>query len=271
MPAQLTVDFQADKDQYVVHENVDYTLSITNRAGKTITLKGEKRLNWLDINVKNQGGELLPYKRDKPTFKAVVIAAGQTVEKKIRLSDYYDLTKFGRYQAIAYVKLPDQNQSAMSSNNTQFLVTSGRTLFSQKIGLPNTANARKCEVINFNGSEDTELYVRITNEYTGQVIACAALSKYVTFREPKAALDRQNNLHLLYLITPTLYTHVVVTPTGKIAKRNYHRQGAVGEPRLESFANGEVKVAGTIPHDPRKARQEKEQERKASDRPKLIY
>ena len=136
----------------------------------------------------------------------MVIAAGQTVKKKIRLSDYYDLTKYGRFQAIAYVKLPGQSQGAMRSNNTQFLVTSGRTLFSQKIGLPNTANARKYEVINFNGADKTEIYVRITNEYTGRVIACAALSTYVTFREPKAALDGKNNLHLLYLITPTLFT-----------------------------------------------------------------
>ncbi len=191
--------------------------------------------------------------------------------KKIPISEYYDLSRFGRYRAVAYVKILGSDRDAFRSPHQQFLITSGRTIFSQKIGLPNTSNARKYDVIMFNGSDISEIYVKIVNDYTGQTISCKALSPIQTFRDPKAALDRNNNLHLLYLVTPTLYIHHVVTPTGKIVKRNYHKQGAIGEPRLDSFANGEVKVAGTVLYDPKKARKEAAKQKKLSDRPNFVY
>ena len=268
--SQLIIGLKPDKDQFVAHEAVTLTLSITNRAGKTITLQGHDRKNWLDFNLYNQEGNLLPYKGAAPTFKAVKIAAGQTVQKKIEISDFYNLTRFGNFKAQALVKLPNSN-SAISSKNVLFLITNGRTLFSQKIGLPNTGSARKYEVIQFNGSKTTEIYVKTTNEYTGRVTSCEALSAIQTFRDPKAALDKHNHLHLLYLITPTLYIHHVVAPTGSVIKRNYHKQGAYGSPRLESFSNGEVKVAGTIPVDPNKAKKAASEQRKASDRPKVTF
>lgn len=268
--AQLVIELKPEKSQYVAHEDVNLILTITNRAGKQLTLAGEGRNNWLNINVYNQGGDLIPYRHKFPAFKAVIVAAGQTVQRTLTISDFYDLSSFGRYRATAFVAIPKAD-ATVRSKYSQFLVTSGRTLFSQRVGMPNTPNSRKYEVINFNGSEKTEIYVRITNDYTGQVTSCQALSTFTSFRKPQAALDRSNNLNLFYLITPTLYTHVIVTPTGKIAKRNYHRAGAIGEPRLEAFANGDVKVAGTIPFDPTARKKEIDQQRKASDRPNLVF
>jgi len=268
--SQLIIGLKPEKDQFLAHEPVKLTLSITNRAGKAITLQGFDRKNWLDFNLYSQDGNLLAYRGDAPAFKAVKIAAGQTVQKKIEISEFYNLSRFGRCRAEAFVKLPN-SETALGSRNVQFIITSGRTIFSQRIGLPNTGSARKYEVIQFNGKSNTQVYVKVTNEYTGNVTSCKPLSVIQTFRTPKAAIDKQNNLHLLYLITPTLYIHHAVTPTGNIVKRDYHKQGSFGEPRLESFANGDVKVAGTVPVDPKKEKKAVESQRKASDRPKVTY
>ena len=266
--AQINISLKPSKDQFVAHEPVTAILTITNRAGKTIRLQGEGRRNWLDINIHSQNGNLLTYSGDPPTYKAVIIPAGQTVQKTITLSHDYDLTRYGRYRTTAYVKIPN-SQESVRSKVSQFTITTGRVLFSQKVGLPETGNARVYDVIKFNGSQKSEIYVRITNDYTKQILSCQALSPIVNFREPKAALDRNNHLHLLYMITHTTYVHMVVNPSGQIVKRNFHKQGALGEPRLEAFAAGDVKVAGTIPFDPVKERKEALKDRNLSERPEF--
>lgn len=265
--AQLIVKVQPVKDQFVAHEDVVISLSITNRAGKTMTLRGDNNKNWLSINLKNQSGEILPYINGNPAFKAVVLPVGQTVEKKFVMNGIYDVTRYGRYSVQANIKLPGDTTNSIPSNSDQFLITAGRTLFSQRVGLPNTANERKIEVIKFNGSKKAAIYVKITNEYNGEVESCKALSTIVPFSDPKGALDKNNSLHLLYLIRPDLYTHVVVSPTGKIVKRSYHKHGAIGDPRLDSFEDGSVQVGNTVPWDP--TSDGAGNTRKASERPTL--
>ncbi len=267
--AQFIVQIKPTKAQYVAHEDIEITLSITNRAGKQLTLTGKKFDNWLDINIYDQRRNLLPYKGTPPIFKAVRLPAGQTVEKRINLSEFYDLTRYGRYSLTADVNLPGNTEEVMRSNTGVFTITNGRVLTTQKIGIPGTISARGYEVIRFNNDKRSHIYVKITNDFTKQVESCQALSQHVPFEDPQVALDRSNNLHLLYLITHSTYIHHVLNPQGQVIKRNYHRPGSYGKPRLESFAKGDVKVAGTVIFDPVKAREEARQDKKLSERPEF--
>lgn len=269
--AQLIISAKPEKTEFIAHEDVNYILTISNRSGRSLDLHGTGKKNWLDFNVYDQSGDLLSYKTGIPIIKSTTIASGQTISKKITLSDHYDVSRHNRYKVVAFVKLPGDNDISTRSKYSSFLVTSGSPLFTQHIGLQNTNEARKYEVFSFSGNGETEIYLRITNEYTGGVHFCKSLSQYVPFRKPQASLDANNNLHILYLITPTLYIHQSISPTGEIIKRNYHKPGAVGEPRLVSFANGEVLVAGTIPFDPVKAEKEAKKQKKLSDRPNINY
>jgi len=265
--AQLNIVMKPTKTQFVAHEDVTIGLSITNRAGKTITLKGEGLANWLNIDVRDNNRNLLSYKGSAPTFKAVKIAAGATVQKSIQISDFYDLSRYGNYSIVAYVTLPGDTNEAVRSNSSRFTVTNGRVLATQKIGMPGTATARRYEVIKFNGDKRADIYVKITNDYSKKVTSCQSISQIINHSDPKIAIDRSNNLHLLYMITHSTYVHHVITPTGKISKRNFHKPGAYGDPRLVAFAKGDVKVAGTTPYDPAKARKAALEGKKLSDRP----
>lgn len=264
--AQINVGIKCADDQFIAHEDVMVKLTITNRAGKTIRLQAQNNLNWLDVIIRDsQGNVQVPLRM--PAFKTATIPAGQTITKEINLSQFYDLTRFGRYRVNAIVRMKGQLRDGFSSNSDGFLITTGRVLFSQKIGVPRTETARQYEVMNFTGGDYEKLYVKITNNFNGRVIACRSMGKVILYENPNAALDGNNNLHVLYLITPTLYTHVSMSPTGAILKRQYHKRGAVGRPRLEAFGNGEVKVAGSVPFDPAKAKRERNKQRKLSDRP----
>ncbi len=60
LSAQLVVNMKPEKDQFVAHEEVNLVLTITNRAGKTLTLRGHKRQNWLDITKKETSSPFAP-------------------------------------------------------------------------------------------------------------------------------------------------------------------------------------------------------------------
>ena len=265
--AQLNVSIKPTKKQFVAHEDVTLTLSITNRAGRTVTLQGKQMINWLNLNIYDQNRSMLPYREKAPNYKALVIPAGGTSTKTLNISDWYDLSRYGNYSITADVSLPGNTNDAVRSNSSRFTITNGRVLATQKIGMAGTASARKYEVIKFNGDSKTDIYVKITNDYTQQVMSCKAISQTIPYKEPKIALDSSNNLHLLYLITHQTYVHHVIAPTGKISKRSYHKPGAYGDPRLIAFAKGDVKVAGSIPFDPVKAKKEALENRQLSDRP----
>ncbi len=266
--AQINILFKPTKKQFVAYEPVTMNLTITNRTGKTATLQGIGLDNWLDVNVYDKNRQLLSYKSTPPAYQAVKIAAGQTVTKTISISNHYDLSRYGTYSVSASVRLPGNTQQAVRSNSSLITITNGRVLATQKIGLPGTASARQYEVIKFNGEDRTVIYIKLTNDYSKQVVVCNVLSPMVPNSEPQIAVDRNNNLHLLYLITRATYVHHIIAPTGTIKKRQYHKSGsAYSKPRLESFAKGDVKVAGTILFDPKKAVEAANADRKLSDRP----
>ena len=266
---QIIVQVKPAFRQYVAHEDVTVEVSVTNRAGKGLTFQGSKRLNWLELHVTNQEGRVLvPIDRNH-VFPSVKIAAGQTMTRQVLLSDFFDLTRYGSYQVYAVVRLPGVDDEGFSSRTEKFVVTTGRKLFSQKIGLGNDGSDRQFEVMTFNGPEKSKLYVKISRFDGNQVLSCEPVGDYVGYFKPQASLDQKNNLNLLFLTTPVIYSHVVVTPSGKMIKRAYHKEGAFGKPRLLAFGNGEVKVAGSVPYDPKKAREARTRETKLSDRPDL--
>jgi len=71
----------------------------------------------------------------------------------------------------------------------------------------------------------------------------------------------------LYLGNPTIFVHAIVTQDGRMDKPKYIKVGSSGDPRLVSFANGQVAVSGGIPYDPVKAAAARNKIRKATDRP----
>gem|GEM_PF-4144371 len=265
--AQLNVIAKPIKNEFVAHERIGVDVQITNRTGRTVLLRGIGLDNWLNINVYDKDRKLLPYFGGAPTFKGVQIPVGETVTKRLYLTDYYDMTRPGKFTFSVNVKLPGNTNESVGSPTKQFNITLARVIAKQKIGIPGTATARTYEILRHNGKEGTYLYAKITNDFTTKVVLCAAISKVITTYDPQVAIDSKNNLHVLYLLSNQIYAQVTLDPTGKLVKATYHKQGAYDQPRLVAFANGEVKVAGTIIYDPKAEREKAEKGRKLSDRP----
>jgi len=268
--AQVALNLQMNKKNYLIGEPVTATVSITNHSGRQLVLSGDQVSSWLNFQLSIGGRNVPPARRIN--YKPAVIPAGQTIARSVNISTTYALGRIGNYTASSSVKMPGTNISGFTSNRVHFTVAGGRTVWAQRAGLPQAPNEiREYKLITFNNNLGLDLYAEVKSQNTGRRIATIPLGKVLNFRNPTATLDRQNNMHCLYQVKPDLFAHAVVTPKGQIISSSYHKPGALGKPRLTTFTSGEVKVAGSVPYDPKAEAAERRKIRNISERPNIVY
>ena len=268
--AQVTVRLQMSKANYILNEPVTATVHITNHAGRQLVLKGEHNRAWLNFHL-TSGGRVIPNAR-LMDYKPVVIPAGQTVARSIAINTTYALGNMGNYVCTASVNMPGPTRNGFSSNRTQFTITSGRTAWVQRAGIPNApGEVREYKLLTFSGNRSLELFAQVSSANNGRNIATIPLGKILSFRKPTGTLDRANNMHVIYQVKPNLFTHTCISPNGQVISAAHHQRGATGDPRLITFANGEVRIAGSIPYDPAAEAAQRKKIHNISERPPFVY
>ncbi|MBT8037674.1 MAG: hypothetical protein KJO21_09030 [Verrucomicrobiae bacterium] len=268
--AQVAVRMQMNKSNYILNEPVSATVYITNHAGRELILKGNNQRAWLNFHL-TASGRVIPTARSI-NYKAVVIPAGQTVARTISLSSTYSLGNMGNYVCTASVNMPGPTRNGFSSNRSRFTITNGRTAWLQRAGVPNApGEIREYKLLTFSANRSMELFAQVSSANNGRNIATIPLGKILTFRKPTGTLDRVNNMHAIYQVKPNFFTHTCISPSGKIISIDHHKRGATGDPRLITFGNGEVRVAGSIPYNPSAEAAQRKKIHNISERPPFVY
>ena len=271
LEAQLDVRLQMSKKEFVANEQVQAVLTLTNRAGRDIYLHGEGRSSWLDFTIKNRRGVPLSPAR-APLFGAVNVPAGRSITKTIAISSYYRVSDLGHYNGYASIRMPGTNPPQMfTSNRVHFDVIQARKLYSQRVGVAGSKTVREYHLLTFTSNNKSRLYVEVEDVNTGRSLSTYSIGEALMFRKPHATVDGNNAMHILFLTTPTIFSHVRVNPDGKFLGRSYYKRGTTGSPRLVTFANGEVKVAGGIFYDPKQEQAQRDKIKKLSERPPFAY
>lgn len=269
--AQVDVKLSTTRKQYVAGESVKAVVTIRNLAGRDLTFQGDGRISWLDFVVKNENGEPVTLSA-KSQFGAVRIPAGQTMSREVDLSRSFRVRRMGNYSAYAIVRLPGQRQEGFLSNRVLFRVTTARTYWSQKVGLRSRpGQTREFKVLTYSGDQKTQLYAQVIDNRTGQELQTYSLGEALLFRKPQAAVDGKQVMHVLFLSTPSIWSHVRIDVEGRMLGRQLHKRGVASDPRLVTFGTGEVQVAGSMPYDPQLEAKLKGKMHKISERPAFVY
>ena len=269
--AQVAVRLEMNKAGYLVNEPIVATVYITNHAGRELELKNENGRPWLDFNITSRGRGVP--KAHRTDYGMVSIPTGQTVARKVTLNSSYAMSGMGNYVCQVYVNTPGPSRdSSFSSNRAHFTVSSGRVIWNQQVGIPEApGEIREYELITFSGNRSYELFAHVKSKNRGQEIATIPLGKIISFNKPTCMLDRANNMHTLYQLTPDMFGYSCITPSGIRKFTTYHKRGQAGIPRLVIFASGEVEIAGGVVYDPVAEEAERRRVRNASERPPFIY
>lgn len=269
LQAQVRATLRMSNTQYVAHEQVLATVTITNDTGRDLLIHSEGAFNWLDFVVKNsRGSSLTPLAQKK--FEAVNIPAGRSIAKTINLNGVYRVTDPGNFRCHAVVRLPG-GRGNFTTNSSLFNVTRGKQIYSHRVGDPAARNVREFRLSIHTTTKKSSVYVHVIDIQTGRTIQAFRLGDALAYRKPKAISDRAKNLHVIFLTAPNIYAHARVSADGKYLGTDYYTPAPGAKPALATFANGDVVMAGGIPHDPKASQKRRASIRKLSERPRLTY
>jgi hypothetical protein len=263
--AQVDVQVRLEKRVLLGGEPVQAVVTITNRAGRDLSFSGSESLSWLDFVVKDSRDQPVAM-LGRPMFAAVSIGAGQSVARRMELSRLFRLSELGNYAVTAVVREADNPRDAYLSNRETFNVTTGRVLWSQKVGTGKRGELREYRLVSFNVGQRSEIYVQIADARLNQALSTFSLGEVLMFRQPQVAVDGQRQMHVMHLLTPTLWVHTSISPDGVVLGREMFLRGG-GDPQMVTLANGSVTVQGGILHDPQAQREAAGRIRNLSERP----
>lgn len=267
---QLSVNIQMNQSQTLAGEAVLVAVTITNHSGSDVTLANNGRTPWLDMVVKRGNGEPATA-LGRANFGAVQIASGQSMSKTIEISSLYNLREPGSYSVSALIR-SEGNTNGFISNRLLFTTVNVRPDWSQKVGVPGQpGKTHEFRVINFTNASKSMLYTQVIDAKTGISLQTICLGQALLFRKPQAAVDRTQTLNVLYLATPEFYVHARIDVNGQFLGRELHKRAGSGDPRLMTFADGSVKVAGSILYDEKAEAEARAKIRKISERPPYTY
>jgi len=212
------------------------------------------------------GNNVVP--RKPSLYKGGRIAAGQTIARAINLSELFSMRDVGNYSFSFNVRLTGQDRGGYTSNRKYVNIAEGRVLSSSRVGDHNRPLEHR--VIAFNADKGTLLFAQVMDVKKSYPLNTKNLGKVMLFQSPKTAIDKKLHNHILYLVTPKLYNYVVIDKKGAAIKVAQYKRAAT-DPRLETFDDGSVVVAGGIPFDAKKERAKTLTIHKLSDRPKSTY
>ena len=269
--AQLITSLRLSKNQYVSGEPVIAQVSITNHSGQELLFRGDTRLQWIDFTVKNSNGNPVSI-RNQMTYGTMKIGIGETMVRDFDLGKAYLISESGNYTVSAVIRNADYHIDGVSTNKGFFTVNPGRIYWAQKVGLlGKPGQTREYRLLNFSAAQNSQLYVQVKDDRTGQAITTYSLGEALLVRNPLVAVDRQQHMHVMYLGTPTMWVHCEIDTDGKMVKRQIHQRGDQGDPQLLTTKEGAVIVGNSVPYDPAAVAAAKAKTRKISDRPPFLY
>ena len=244
--AQIQVDLKLPRLQYIAHEPIVAKLAITNLAGRNVNLRDGEGQTWFGFEITGSEGQpIAPVTLNKSEMP-LNIPAGKTVTQKINLTPLYAVHDFGAYRVRAHVYLADLSKFFYSQTKV-FQVTDARPVWQKTVGIPEgsraSGNTRTYSLLSNRFPDHTALYVRVEDKSIGVVYATYSLGRIIGFEEPKAELDRANQLHILHCAAPRNWIYSRVGLNGELLAHSAFIESKT-RPRLRHTSDGGVTVFG---------------------------
>ena len=246
LEAQVRVDLRIPRRLYVAYEPVTVIISITNMAGRDITLQDGNGEKWCNFEIQTEDGRLIPPRNPDQGLNPITIPAGETVKRSANLSALYPIGEFGMYRVRASVYFADA-QKFFGSPTSNIEISEGKLIWQQTVGVPDgkpgAGGLRTLSLLTFRLERDNRLYVRVEDKDAGIVYATQQLGPILTNNPPTMEIDRANQLHILQLVGLQTYLYTRVGLNGEtLAQLTYNSVNS--RPKLRKREDGEVVVAG---------------------------
>jgi hypothetical protein len=243
--AQIGVQLKFSRLQFIAYEPLTATVSITNRAGRDIDLRDDAGEHWFGFEITGNDGQSIGA-GSIPDSAPLHIESGKTVTQKVNLSALFPMQEFGPYHVRAHVYFADLSRYFYSPTKV-VEITTARPIWKQSVGIPPASgaegNARTYSLLSNRFPDHTSLYVKVEDETRNVVYATYSLGRVIAFDEPRAEIDRENQLHVLHCAAPRTWSYATVGLNGQLLSRSIILETKT-RPHFTRTASGDVAVVG---------------------------
>jgi len=250
--AQINATLRFPHETYLASEQVVVTLTVTNLAGRDITLKGGvTEESWCLVQVNAMRGQTPSYRSNPPMIPPLFIPAGETVSRTIPLHEFFELPSTGQYRAKVSI--------SYGSSRTQFVTPAaffsmdpGHKIWSTTVGVPegqqNAGAPRVFSVLSLQRREGMFLYAKLENQEDGMHFPPYFLGRMLAAVAPQMQIDRDNNLYVLHASSDDTYIlSQVDVASGRSGQAVYRsKTPRAGRPSLSRQPDGKLAISGGI-------------------------
>ena len=244
--AQIQVGLEIKRKFLMVYEPIVATVTVTNLAGRDITLADSPTQSWFGFQINRADGELVPPLNPDYKLSPLTIPAGQTVKRSIVLNTIYPVRELGLYRVRATIYFAAM-EKYYQSQLINLEISEGRTVWQQVVGVPDgvegAGSTRKLSLLCFRQSESTMIYARIEDVDSGTVFTTMALGRVIAGLDPEAQVDLQNNLHVLQVCKAKTLLYSCIGLNGELLFQNTY-YAVKTRPTLQRNAAGAITVVG---------------------------
>ena len=244
--AQIQVELNFKRVQYIAHEPILATVTIANNSGRDIDLHDDNGQHWFGFEINAGEGRLLAPLKQNAAEPPLHVESGKTVTRKINLTSLYPVQDFGAYHVRANVYFPDLNKFFYSATKV-VQVSDARPIWQKTVGvpegIPGAGEVRTYSLLSNRFVDHTSLYVRVENRDSGAVYTTYSLGRIIASEDPQAEIDRANQLHVLHCAAPRTWAYSHVGLNGELLAHSTFLE-TKSRPRLRHTADGAIAVSG---------------------------
>jgi hypothetical protein len=244
--AQIRVELELKRLQYIAYEPVPATVAVTNLAGRDIELHDNGGQHWFGFEVTGKEGQPIGAVGKATEEAPLRVESGKTVVRKVNLTPLYAVQDPGTYHVRANIYFADLNKFFYSQAKA-FQVINARPIWQTTVGVPQgmrgAGAARTYSLLRNRFADHTSLYLRVEDKETGAVYAVYSLGRIIASDEPEKEIDRANQLHVLHCAAPRTWTYSHIDLDGRVLSEASFLETKT-RPHLRRTSAGEVAVSG---------------------------
>ena len=245
---QVQVHVIMGQEQYLPGEAINLKVRVVNHSGHTLRF-GEDN-SWLHLSVQESDSSVVARLSEVPVQGEFVLPPSKMATKELNIEPHFALNRPGQFSVSASVHIEEWNQSITSAAEP-FNIVSGTRLWEKTFGLASSEPGRAPEVRKYLLQQANylkahiRLYARVTDGQEEHTYGVVPIGPMTSFSRPKAVLDRESNLHILYLSGPRIATYCKISPDAEVLefeKREYSNN----RPRLSASEDGTITIQGGV-------------------------
>jgi hypothetical protein len=246
--AQVSVEVTLPQEHFLPCETMNAVVRITNRSGQKLHLGAEP--DWLRFDLESRDGLIVARNSEPEVLGEFDLETSKVAVWRVDLAPHFVLTQVGRYSVTATVKIKAWDRE-VASKPKPFDIIHGAKIWEQEFGVPSASEAPNAtpevrkyilEQANYLRGQ-LRLYMRLTDSSGARTFGVFRLGQIVSFGQPKAQIDKECNLHVLFANGPHSFLYTTFNPQGDLLARDTYDYSDT-RPKLQLSDAGKVFVTG---------------------------